>query len=217
MDGDILKGVCHIVGAGDFFGMDKPRDGDFVIAADGGLKYLEALGIIPDIIVGDFDSLGRVPSGSNVIVLPCEKDETDMSFAASVGLERGYKHFRLYGASGGRFDHTLSNIALLASLSKQGAAATMNAGETSVSAITDSELHFSADAEGYISVFSYCDSSLGVNIKNLKYPLCDYTLESTSVIGTSNEFLGVESSVSVAHGTLIVLYPSRFYPNFSAI
>lgn len=212
-----MSGVCHIVGAGDFFGMDKPRDGDFVIAADGGLKYLEQLNIIPDIIVGDFDSLGRVPSGSNVIVLPCEKDDTDMSFAACEGLKRGYKHFRLYGASGGRFDHTLSNIALLASLSRQGAAASMSAGETTISAITDSELHFPADAEGYVSVFSHSDVSVGVNIKNLKYQLCDYTLESTSVIGTSNEFLGVESSISVAHGTLVVLYPSRFYPSFSVV
>lgn len=194
--------------------MDEPKNGDLIIAADGGLKYLEELGIAPDIIVGDFDSLGRVPSGDNVIVLPCEKDETDMSFAASVGLERGYKHFRLYGASGGRYDHTFSNLALLASLSKQGAAVTMDAGETSFLMITDGEVRFPSNAAGYVSVFSHGETSTGVNIKNLKYPLCDYTLESTSVIGTSNEFLGVESSISVARGTLVVVYPTRFCPQF---
>lgn len=209
-----MNGVCHIVGAGDFFGMDEPKNGDLIIAADGGLKYLEELGIAPDIIVGDFDSLGRVPSGDNVIVLPCEKDETDMSFAASVGLERGYKHFRLYGASGGRYDHTFSNLALLASLSKQGAAVTMDAGETSFLMITDGEVRFPSNAAGYVSVFSHGETSTGVNIKNLKYPLYDYTLESTSVIGTSNEFLGVESSISVARGTLVVVYPTRFCPQF---
>ncbi len=194
--------------------MDEPKNGDLIIAADGGLKYLEELGIAPDIIVGDFDSLGRVPSGDNVIVLPCEKDETDMSFAASVGLERGYKHFRLYGASGGRYDHTFSNLALLASLSKQGAAVTMDAGETSFLMITDGEVRFPSNAAGYVSVFSHGETSTGVNIKNLKYPLYDYTLESTSVIGTSNEFLGVESSISVARGTLVVVYPTRFCPQF---
>lgn len=209
-----MNGVCHIVGAGDFFGMDMPKEDDFVIAADGGLKHLENLGITPDIIVGDFDSLGRVPSGDNVIVLPCEKDETDMSFAAGIGLERGYRHLRLYGASGGRYDHTLSNLALLALLSKQGVAAEMNAGETSFLALTNGQVCFAADAVGYVSVFSHSDSSSGVTLENLKYPLSDYTLESTSVIGTSNEFVGLESSISVADGTLIVTFPTRFAPHF---
>ena len=72
--------VCYIVGAGDCPPLDNIRinEGDTVIAADAGLRYLRAAGINPDSVIGDFDSLGSVPEGGKVTVLPAEKDVTDM-------------------------------------------------------------------------------------------------------------------------------------------
>lgn len=96
------------------------REGDFIIAADKGLLYLQNLGITPNLVIGDFDSLGHTPNGRNIIVLPCEKNDTDMGAAVAEGVMRGYKNFILYGASGGRADHTLANIQLISSLSRRG-------------------------------------------------------------------------------------------------
>ena len=77
-----------------------------VIAADGGLRHLEAQGLTADLIVGDFDSLGRVPEGDNILRHPVEKDDTDMLLAVRTGLDRGYRIFVLYGGLGGRLDAT---------------------------------------------------------------------------------------------------------------
>lgn len=68
-----MNKVCHIVGGGDFFGIRPTGEGDFIIAADKGLLYLQNLGITPNLVIGDFDSLGHTPNGQNIIVLPCER------------------------------------------------------------------------------------------------------------------------------------------------
>ena len=75
-----MSKVCHIVGGGDFFGIRPTGEGDFIIAADKGLLYLQNLGITPNLVIGDFDSLGHTPNGRNIIVLPCEKNDTDITF-----------------------------------------------------------------------------------------------------------------------------------------
>ncbi|MCR5262595.1 MAG: thiamine diphosphokinase, partial [Clostridiales bacterium] len=72
-------------------------DGDLVIAADAGYLYFNGKDIAPDLIVGDFDSLGEAPSGDNVVRHPVIKDDTDMMLAVKIGLERGYRIFMLYG------------------------------------------------------------------------------------------------------------------------
>lgn len=71
--------VCYIVGAGDCPPLDSIviNEGDTVIAADAGLRYLREAGIEPDSVIGDFDSLGKVPEGGSVTVLPTEKDVTE--------------------------------------------------------------------------------------------------------------------------------------------
>ena len=80
---------CYIIGAGDFFGLrETPDDSDYVIAADAGYEYCTENCIIPDLVLGDFDSLGKAPKHPNVMQLPVEKDDTDTMFALKLGLER---------------------------------------------------------------------------------------------------------------------------------
>lgn len=213
-DGDNMNKVCHIVGGGDFFGIRPTGEGDFIIAADKGLLYLQNLGITPNLVIGDFDSLGHTPNGRNIIVLPCEKNDTDMGAAVAEGVMRGYKNFILYGASGGRADHTLANIQLISSLSRRGMTAIIDARETSFTSITNGRIIFDENAKGMISVFSHSDISSGVTISGLKYELKNGTLKNTYALGVSNEFVGKMSEISVAQGTLTVVYPSSAEPSF---
>ena len=107
--------------SGEFHPMNidrKPQD--FVIAVDGGLRYLMECGIEPDFLMGDFDSLGedfadivakyRGMGEEHFLQLPVVKDDTDTMAAARLGIQRGYKEFLMYGAMGGRLDHTIANI-----------------------------------------------------------------------------------------------------------
>ena len=201
--------VCHIVGAGDFFGMEKPKDGDLLIAADGGLKYLKELGIEPDLIIGDFDSLGENPDGKNIITLPCEKDDTDTAAAVNEGIKLGYKAFCLYGMVGGRFEHTVANLQLLANLTKRGFSASIDAGENVYTSLTNSKISFNEKAEGFISVFSHSDFSQGVSIRNLKYNIDNAELKNTVALGVSNEFVGKKGEIEVKNGTLLIVHPKN--------
>lgn len=199
-------GICYIVGAGDCesIGIEK-KTNDIIIAADGGYKYLQSANIKPDIIVGDFDSLGETPCGDNVIKLNPVKDITDMNAAVDIGIEKGFDEFAIYGATGGRIDHSLANIQLLASLSKRGMKATIINGNTFITAVTDGKILFDSSKKGFISVFAHSDICGNVCIKGLKYSLENAELKNDFSLGVSNEFIGMESCVSVEKGTLIIV------------
>ena len=114
---------CYIVCAADMApARFTPGAGDYIIAADAGCRHLERLGARPDLIVGDFDSLGRIPSFPNVEVCPVEKDDTDSMIALRHAVTLGCRRILLFGALGGRrLDHTLANIQALAWARAQGA------------------------------------------------------------------------------------------------
>ncbi len=200
--------VCYIVGAGDCPPLENIRinEGDTVIAADAGLRYLRAAGINPDSVIGDFDSLGSVPEGGKVTELPAEKDVTDMYAAAEAGVAAGYTEFKFYGWSGGRLDHTLANIQLCASLVERGYRADFVAEKQILTALHCDEMRFDKSHKGYISVFAFSDECLGVTLKGLKYTLDNATLSSRFPLGVSNEFTGTDSLVKVSQGTLIVVF-----------
>lgn len=200
--------TCYIIGAGDVYIPDiRADEKDYIICADGGYKYAAMLGREADLVVGDFDSLGRVPETENKIVLPCEKDDTDMAVAVNEGLKRGYRHFVLFGALGGeRIDHSIGNIQLLAYIASRGATGEIHHGKTVLTSFSDGEIELSADCKGYISVFSLTEKSEGVTIENLKYTARNTTLSYNLTRGLSNEFIGKKSRISVKKGTLLVVY-----------
>lgn len=200
--------VCYIIGAGDVHIPDMRADEkDYIICADGGYKYACALGREADLVVGDFDSLGRVPETENKIVLPCEKDDSDMAVAVNVGLEKGYRHFVLFGALGGeRVDHSIGNIQLLRFIAQKGAIGEIRHGKTVLIAFADGDIELSEKCEGYVSVFSLSEKSEGVTIENLKYTVCDEDFSSSLTRGLSNEFIGKKSRISVRKGTILVVY-----------
>ena len=199
--------ICYIVGAGECKKLDfTKKDGDIVIAADGGYKYLQRAGIKPDIVIGDFDSLGKAPEGEKIIRLKPEKDVTDTYAAVSEGIKCGYSRFNIYGASGGRIEHTLANIQLIASLAEKNMQASIFDGSTVITAITAKTLRFDSAYNGYISIFAHSNKCTGVCLRGLKYPLENAELSNLFPLGVSNEFLGVESEIVIGNGTAIIVY-----------
>jgi len=200
----IEKPVCYIVCALPQNQTFSPKPGDLVIAADGGYAHMG--GVKPDLVVGDFDSLGYVPDEEQVVRHPAEKDDTDTMLAARIGIERGYSAFVLLGGVGGRLDHTLANIQTLAFLRENGArAGLIGEGET-ITMLQDESLRFRAGLSGIISVFSYGAVAYGVYERGLAYALTDATLTDTNPLGVSNAFTGEPAEVSVREGRLVVLF-----------
>lgn len=202
-----MKQICYIIGASDTDGMyiDR-REGDYIIAADAGLAALEEMGIVPDLAVGDFDSLGHIPNFERIICHPCEKDDTDTALSLAEGMKRGYRVFVIYGGLGGRLDHTMANIQNCAGAADHGALCWLWGEGNAVCTFGDgAELSFEAEKTGILSVFA-ADRASGVNIHGLKYPLEDVCLTSTVPLGVSNQFIGEKSSISAADGTLIAMW-----------
>lgn len=202
--------ICHCFGAGDFFGIKTPiRDGDIIIAADGGLSAAESCGLSPDYVIGDFDSLGKIPEERNTTILPAVKDTTDMFEAIALGVKNGCNKIHVYGGTGGRLDHTIANLQLLKYFSEKGITLFIYGDGFIITAVTDGETAVSGKRGDYISVFSLSDISEGVSLKNLKYELNDYKLTSAFPLGVSNEFTDNTAKISVRKGTLAVYYTTE--------
>lgn len=197
---------CYVIGAGDFYGLREiPDDSDYVIAADAGYKYCREAGLIPDLVLGDFDSLGDIPEHPNTVKLPAEKDDTDMLFALKLGIEKGYRHFFIYGGTGGRRpDHGVANLQCLLYLANRGCRGWLF-GENEVwTVIKNSALRLRGS--GTVSVFCIDGGASGVSLRGLKYPLENASVAPDFPIGVSNELAGGDAEISVLSGSLLVMY-----------
>jgi thiamine pyrophosphokinase len=196
-------GICYIVGSmADGYRVYK-KDGDLVIAVDAGYKNLK--GVKPDLVMGDFDSLGFIPNGENIITFPVAKDDTDTLLAVKEGLKRGYKTFVISGGLGGRLDHTMANIQTLAFLAERGARGYLVSENEFVTVIKDTSIEFDKEHSGNISVFALSDKAEGVTLEGLKYPLYNATLTPTFPIGVSNSFTEKTSKVTVKNGMILII------------
>lgn len=185
-----------------------PQPGDLVIAADRGFDRAAALGIHPDLVVGDYDSLGRTPDFSPRIDLPVRKDLTDMAKAVETAFDRGYREFHIFGAAGGKLDHTVANIQIAGDLAERGAWAVFY-GPENFTVIRDGGVSFSPDCRGRISVFSLSERSQGVTISGLSYELTDGELSALTPLGVSNEFTGRPARISVNRGRLLIVWQDQ--------
>ncbi len=199
-------GKCLIFCAGGFDGLlEQVNKDDYILAADGGLAHVQALGLTPDGILGDFDSLGYVPTASTVF--PVEKDDTDAMLAVKKGLALGYREFLLYGSlDGPRLDHTVANFQTLQYLADRGAKGLLVGKSQIVTVVKNGKLTFPGEKEGIISVFCMGADAHGVTIKGLKYTLENGTLTAGFPLGVSNHFIGQPAEISVKNGSLLVIY-----------
>ncbi len=228
---------CVVIGGAKIGNYEAVRaylcpDGDYYIFCDCGLDHAEALGVFPDLVVGDFDSHEAPASsesivsngpfaGAEVIALSHFKDDTDTEHAVRVALERGFTDFLLLGVIGGRFDHSLGNVALLNSLFSAGCRALavddysemeiVGARKASGTDACDPETVevFAAeipDSYAYFSVVPVSGIARGVFEENALYPLSDAVLSAETTLGISNEPLpGRTARVWAREGRLLLV------------
>ena len=200
---------CIIFCAGGFDTLAEPIEkGHIVIAADGGLAHAEKLGIQADLVLGDFDSLGRTPEGAEVF--PVEKDDTDAMLAIKKGMALGCTDFLLYGGlDGDRLEHTVANFQALQYLADRGAHGTLIGLRQMVTVVKNGRICFPEAFEGYISVFCLGTDARGVTIKGLHYEISDETLTAGFPLGVSNRFAHRAAEISVKDGSLLLIWERK--------
>ena len=182
------------------------RENDYIVCCDSGLVHAQALGITPDLVIGDFDSHENPHLPAETIVLPREKDDTDTAYAVKEALRRGFSDFLLTGAIGQRMDHTLVNVSLLLRLQQAGARAVILDDYEEISLIGPGE---SADIDArypYFSLLAIGETARGVTITGAKFPLTDGVITCERQYATSNEVLpGGCAHVSLKSGFLLLI------------
>ncbi len=185
-------------------------ENDYFIYCDGGLNHMESLGISPDLIIGDFDSHENPNMDRETIVLPTEKDDTDTVYAVKEALKRGFNSFLIIGAIGGRFDHTMGNLAMLLYLEKKGCDAFIVDDYSEITIMSGKSGNPGKitinDNCKYFSVISAEERALGITIRNAKYEVEGFDLTNDMPIGVSNEVLkGKEAEIEVKEGKVFII------------
>ena len=178
---------------------------DYIICADAGYEHAKSVGIVPDILVGDFDSLSEEPADFlRKVKLPVEKDETDTLYALRFAFSKGAKQIVLYGGIGSRFDHSYANVCLLEHAMVRDVSMVVTDGDTEIY-LTDSRLTLSGKKGYTVSVYAFSDICEGVTLQGFYYPLEDALLNKYDIIGTSNIITEDSACISVSEGNLLIV------------
>ena len=211
---------CAIFAGGDMPDLECYRKSSYwqkyncFICADCGYRHAVKLGIIPDVIVGDFDSYGEeLPKGVEELRSVPEKDDTDTLMAIKKAIELGYSHIDLYGALGGkRFEHSFANIQAMIYALQQGCHLEIK-GESHLlvqEADEGAVTYKNMDHGVYFSVFALTES-VGIEyLRGVKYPLEDYRMVQSFPIGVSNEIEGEEAVLRIKDGLALVIITPKF-------
>ena len=186
---------------------ERPKDGDTVIAADSGYINAKTLGIAPDLLLGDFDSLGEenLPEGVEIIRVPAEKDFTDTQLATETALKKGASEIVIVGGLDGRLDHTLSNLAILEHLASKKVRAHMTNGISRIMLLDSSSVIIPKGGFKYLSVIAISDKLKGVSIEGCKYPLENATIEKNFQYAVSNEIEKNCALISIRKGRAYII------------
>ena len=196
-----------IFAAGTFSGLrERPAPGDFVIAADAGYRVCHQAGIVPDLLLGDFDSMDQPEDFANIHRSPVEKDDTDTMLAVKTALEQGCDTVYIYGGTGGkRLDHTLANLQTLLFIRRRGARGYLYDDDFVWTVLENESLTIEKTVEwGLFSAFCLGDRAEGIDEVGFQYPLKDAVLTPEFPLGVSNHLLEPAATITVRKGALAV-------------
>ncbi len=201
--------ICAVVGASPECNLEHfaSHSFDYCIAVDGGYEHILSCGREADIVMGDFDSLGYVPRHARMVQFPVEKDFSDMERALQRALQRKPDEIWVYGALGGRLDHSLCNIQVAAGLAEQGAYVRLIGMQECMRFIAGPDVMYLPQREsGLVTVLALSDRATGVLETGLKYEVMDKTVSNRKAWGLSNEFIGEEACIALSDGCLGIVY-----------
>ncbi len=189
---------------------EKPEKGDLVIAADAGYLTARRLGITPDVVLGDFDTLGEanIPDGIECLRVPAEKNDTDTQLAVQVAIDRGAGEIVIVGGMSGRIDHTLSTLAVLENLWERKAGriyATLTDGKNRVRFIRSSGTILPRSQYRFFSLIAADETVKGVTLEGCKYPLKNGRISRRHQWAVSNEITGNCTLIEIRRGGVWVI------------
>jgi thiamine pyrophosphokinase len=187
---------------------------DLVICADGGTQHALTLGLVPDVVIGDLDSLdgdlrARLEGGGcQFLVHPTRKDETDLELALRYAVDHGADEILLLGALGGRMDQTLANVLLLALPELAGIKTRIVAGDQEMFLIRD-QASIEGQVGDTVSLLPIAGDVTGITTDGLEYPLQRGTLKFGSTLGVSNALTAPVAQVQEERGLLLCVHISN--------
>lgn len=197
---------CIVISGGEYSPIEGVGSEDFVIACDKGCEYAARAGLVPDRIVGDFDSYaGPLPGGVPIERHQPEKDDTDTMLAIRYAVEQGFEELELLCALGGRLDHALANIQAISYAAVRGLHPWIKDGRTEMTVLTGGCLSLPRREGWALSVFSLSDECQGLCLRGTKYPLENARLTNRFPLGVSNEWAADTVEIRLERGLLLVV------------
>lgn len=200
--------TCLIISGGDFAPLAESLEYDYVIACDHGYDHALKLGIVPNLILGDFDSCAF--DKESVTDIPIEthpvcKDDTDTMLAIKKALALGYRNIVIICALGSRFDHSLANIQSMAYVAEHGGTCELFGEGEQLKTLSCGSVKLPYKENYSLSLFSLTDKCEGVSISGSEYDCEDVTLTNTFPLGVSNKWKEDFVTVSVKSGILLTV------------
>ncbi len=181
------------------------RPDDFYVLCDSGLKHRCALGVMPSLIVGDFDSHEIPALPTEIIQLPREKDDTDTVYGVKEAVRRGYDDFLLLGMTGERLDHTLGNVSILLYLDGLGKKGMLVDDHSEMEIVSENPCYIE-ETYPYFSLLNISGIARGITVENAKFPVTDGEITPQYQYGISNEVLpGKRAKVTLQQGKLLLI------------
>ncbi len=186
---------------------------DIVIAADSGLQWATIVGLQPDLVVGDMDSVDSAAlaraeqAGTAVYRHPAAKNQTDMELALRAAIQRGAEHITVVGGGGGRLDHLLGNLALLAHLDFGSVDVVAHLPPALVTVVRSRRVELQGQVGDYVSLFAMGAPAMGICTSGLRYELSNGELAPGSTLGVSNELTTTHAGIEVASGVVLAIQP----------
>lgn len=183
---------------------------DFIIAANGGTKHILKLGRLPDVVIGDLDSLDKKTKKKlernkvAIISYPSDKDWTDTELGIKYAVKQGFKEIILTGFLGRRIDHLLANLLMMAGLIDKLDRLMIVEGKQEIYVVKDG-LEIKGKQGDLVSLIPLLGDCQGVTTRGLKYRLDNESLEFGKSRGVSNVMLAGKARIDLKKGKLLVI------------
>jgi len=188
-------------------------ESDLIIAADGGAYHCNSLGVTPDVIIGDFDSLDPEilsdfkQTGAELIKFPTYKDETDLELALQLAIDRGLEEVYIIAALGDRWDMSIANVLLLGKPNLSRLSIHILDGSQELFILRGGDLvEIRSKAGAPLSLIPLAGAACGITTHGLEYSLTDETLYFGSSRGVSNVFSQDSANIKIREGLLLCIY-----------